>query len=164
MIDRVAFAGFAGAGKDVAAQVLIDRGYERVCFGDIIKDQLDEVVRRHFGFSAHTGNREEKARIRRTLESWGEDNYDQICQQFFDSLPPRAVNTRLVRVREGLQWVSSGGVIIEIVRPQVGAATQWEHDRFRELSEAGLIRAQIHNDGTPEQLHVDVLKALDELT
>lgn len=163
MIDRVAFAGFAGTGKDVAAQVLIDRGYQRVCFGDIIKDQLDEVIQRHFGFSAHTADRAEKARIRRTLESWGEDNYDQICRQFFDSLPPRAVNTRLVRVREALQWVSQGGVILEVVRPQVGAATQWEHDRFRELCEANVIRGQVHNDGTPEQLHANVLKALDAL-
>lgn len=163
MIDRVALAGFAGVGKDVAAQVLVDRGYTRVCFGDIIKDQLDEVVRRHFGFSAHTPDREQKTRIRRTMESWGEDNYDQICQQFFDSLPAQAVNTRIVRVREARGWTALGGVIIEVVRPGVGPATSWERERWEELMRSGLIHGTIVNSGTPEQLHANLLKALDAL-
>ena len=86
------------------------RGYERSSFGDIIKRQLDPIIRLHFGFSAFTTDQNQKARIRRTLESWGEDNYAAIFQEYFSNLPARSVNTRLVRVTEAEEWLLRGGV------------------------------------------------------
>ena len=115
--NRIAFTGFAGAGKDTAAECLIKQeGYERKSFGDIIKTQLDPLVKRHFNFSAHTLDHIEKGQIRRTLEMWGEDNYKSIEAEFFRSLPERCVNTRLCRRPEAEQWKARGGIIIEVVR------------------------------------------------
>lgn len=155
--NLIAFAGLAGAGKDEAAVPLYASGYYRCCFGDIIKGQLDAVVRQHFGFSAFTKTRQEKERIRRILESWGEDNYDAILKEFMASLPKKAVNTRLVRVKEAVQWNKVGGVVIYIKRPGVEPATDWEYERLIELQASGLIRHTIQNNGTIADLHAKVL-------
>ena len=61
--------------------------------------QFDRLYRNE-GNGTFTEVTAEKARIRRTLESWGEDNYDAILDELFDGLPERCVNTRLCRVRE----------------------------------------------------------------
>jgi hypothetical protein len=159
----VAFAGYAGAGKDAAAQSLISRGYARHNFGDIIKQQLDSVVRAQFGFSAFTERAEEKARIRRSLESWGEDNYAAICEQFFQTLYANAVNTRLVRCAEAERWKARGGVIVLVHRPGFGAATAWEGQRLDELCRAGHIDANLSNDGDIKLLHDRTLTVLREL-
>ena len=156
--NLIAFAGYAGAGKDEAAVPLIANGYARHCFGDIIKRQLDEVVMRHFGFSAFTDNRQEKGRIRRTLESWGEDNYDAILEEFMASLPEKAVNTRLVRVQEAKRWKQRGGIIMCIQRFRCQPATGWEKDRMDELEYGGLIDYTIQNNETVADLHAKVLK------
>ena len=156
----IAFAGYAGAGKDVAATNLITgHGYKRRCFGDIIKRQVDGLVLEHFGFSAFTEDRSQKVQIRRTLESWGEDNYDAILEEFMTSLPERVVNTRLVRVREANEWCEAGGVIWEITRPGVGPATQWEADRLEELRDSQRITRIFTNDQDPENLAVRVFDA-----
>lgn len=157
MKQLIAFAGFAGTGKDEAAKPLMEIGYSRCCFGDIIKRQIDPLILEHLGFSAFTYDRAQKAQIRRTLESWGEDNYDNIMAEYFDSLRPPAVNTRLVRVREATEWVKRGGVIVEIHRPGKGPATAWEGDRFQELVKAGLIYSTISNTGSLADLRAEIL-------
>ena len=111
-VNLIAFTGVAGAGKDAASAPLIAAGYGRSAFGDIIKRQVDPLVQKYMGFSAFTEDRAQKPLIRRTLESWGEDNYDSIFQEFFDTLPEKCVNTRLCRVREAKEWVRRGGVIL----------------------------------------------------
>jgi hypothetical protein len=159
----VAFAGVAGAGKDEAAKALIERGYHRACFGDVIKRQCNDLIRQHFGFSAFTENRDEKARIRRTLEAWGEDNYDAILCEFLRSLPGRCVNTRLVRTKEAQRWRGLGGVLLLIERPGVGPATAWEGERLEELKAGDWIDATLMNSGTVADLHSDVLATLQRL-
>lgn len=159
---RIAFAGCAGAGKDLAAIPLYALGYRKHAFGDIIKRQLDPLVREYFGFSAFTEDRTQKARIRRTLESWGEDRYGEITVEYFETLPERAVNTRLVRVREAEEWVRRGGIILLLERPHVGAATPWEAERLQELEDSGLIAGTLHNDRTPEALHAKVVSIARE--
>lgn len=155
----IAFAGYAGAGKDEAARPLIEAGYRRHCFGDIIKRQLDGIIHQYFGFSAFTEDRTKKERIRRTLESWGDDNYDAILREYFATLPEKAVNTRLVRVREALAWRESGGLIYEVWNPNVKPATSWEAKNLQELRESGVIQTVIENNGSIEDLHAKV-KAL----
>lgn len=148
----IAFVGYARAGKDEAAKPLIAAGFRRICFGDIIKSQVDFLIKQHLGFSAFTEVTEQKAKIRRTLENWGEDNYENIFNEFFDTLSIPSVNTRLCRVREAREWRARGGAIVQVVRPGVGPETDWSRDRLAELHGERLIDHTLHNDGTLEEL------------
>ena len=114
--DLIALTGYARAGKDEAAKPLIDAGWARRCFGDVIKRQIDPIVREYLNFSAFTENDGQKQQIRPILEQWGEVNYDGIMLEFFESLPPRCVNTRLCRVREAREWRKRGGIVVEVRR------------------------------------------------
>ncbi len=152
MADLIAFAGYAREGKDAAAQRLIASGWKRCAFGDIIKRQLDPLIKHHLGFSAFTEDDTQKKQIRPILEQWGEVNYDGVMREFFDTLPARAVNTRLVRLREAKEWMRRGGVILRIRRPGVEPATDWERDRLQELYDGGAMHDTILNEGTVEQL------------
>jgi hypothetical protein len=160
--DLIAFAGYAGAGKDSAARPLIRAGYARRCFGDTIKGQVDELVKKHLGFSAFTEDREQKAIIRTTLESWGEANYSAILTEYFANLPTRAVNTRICKRAEAEKWVSLGGVIVEIRRPKVVAETPWAAEQLQVLRERKLIHTVIENWGNESQLH-EAIQDLFEL-
>jgi hypothetical protein len=156
---HVAFAGYAGSGKDTAALRLIERGFKRVCFGDIIKRQIDPLIQQHLGFSAFTEDREQKTLIRGVLEQWGDANYEKIGEEFFRDLPPLAVNTRLVRVREAEKWVAVGGVILLVQRPGLEPASTWEKDRLDELIAWGRSSPRctgVWNGSTPEHLHIMV--------
>lgn len=139
MIDLVAFAGYARVGKDEASAALVDLGYTRTAFGSIIKREVDHLIQRYFGFSAFTEKDDEKALIRGVLESWGDACYDRINDELFRTLPRRAVNARIVRIKEAREWVNRGGAIIELQRPGFGPATDWERDRLDELRASGLI-------------------------
>lgn len=149
----IAFTGFAGAGKDEGASPLIAAGFTRVAFGDIIKRELDPVVQKYFGFSAFTEVRAQKAQIRRSLESWGEDRYDAIFEEFFNTLPAVAVNPRLCRLREAKEWRSRGGILVEITRPDVGPETEWSAKINQDLRDEGLIEFSIANDGNLQEFH-----------
>jgi hypothetical protein len=153
MANLIAFAGYAREGKDAAAAKLISIGWNRVAFGDIIKSQIDSLVKQHLGFSAFTEIDSEKRQIRPILEQWGEVNYDGVMREFFNTLPRRAVNTRLVRLREAREWIKRGGIILRVRRPNIDPATEWERDRLKELYDGGVIHDTIINDGTIEQLH-----------
>lgn len=150
VVPLIALAGYARVGKDTAAEALRDIGYHHVSFGSIIKRQLDRLIVENLGFSAFTEKDDEKSRIRNTLQAWGDDNYEAILQEFFRSLPNRAVNSRLVRTREAMEWVKRGGVIVEIRRPGKGPATDWERDRLEELRGSGLIDFSITATTVPE--------------
>ena len=152
MANLIAFAGYAREGKDAAAQRLIADGWKRCAFGDIIKRQMDPLINHHLGFSAFTEDDTQKKQIRPILEQWGEVNYDGVMREFFDTLPSRAVNTRLVRLREAKEWMRRGGIILRIRRPGVEPATDWERDRLQELYDGGAIHDTILNEGTVEQL------------
>lgn len=158
MARLVAFTGFARAGKDVAAQCLIDSGYKRVAFGDIIKKQIDPMVQQHLGFSAFTEDDSLKIRIRPLMELWGDLNYFGVMREFFDTLPERAVNTRLVRTQEAAEWRKRGGIIVHIKRPGSKPASNWEQDRLWELYNASLIDRVIENDGDVEALWSKILQ------
>lgn len=157
MSNLIALTGYARAGKDEAAKALTQVGWERRCFGDLIKEQIDPLVRRHLGFSAFTEIDAQKQLIRGTLEQWGESNYANIMREFFDRLPFKTVNTRLCRVAEGLEWRRRGGLIVEIQRVTDGvphgASTDWERAVVDSLRSANLIDICIVNDGSPEDLY-----------
>jgi hypothetical protein len=149
---RIAFCGYARTGKDEASRALVVRGYERGAFGDIIKQQISPIVRRYLGFSAFTENDVQKKRIRAVLESWGDANYDNILAEYFKRLPMFAVNSRLVRPREGRMWREHGGVLVLLRRPFAGAATPWEKAALSELEADCGWDHVIDNNGTVEAL------------
>lgn len=155
----IAFTGYARSGKDEAARPLIAAGYKRVAFGDIIKRQLDDIIKQHLGFSAFTEVDAEKKRIRRTLESWGEDNYERIFFEFFDTLPTPSVNTRLCRATEAREWRSRGGIVVEVRRPGVFAETDRAAAWVEELRNERLIDLTLNNAGNVAELHANVSKA-----
>lgn len=161
----VAFAGYAGTGKDTAARPLLAAGFRRLCFGDVIKDLFDPLVRQHLGFSAHTGDRTEKAQIRELLVHGGEAFYAPVSRRFFAAVDDlidqdrRVVNTRLCRPPEAREWRRRGGLIIELVRPGCGPAEPMEAQWLEELRSLGLIGATVVNDGDVETLHRQVLQA-----
>lgn len=154
--DLIAFCGYGRAGKDEAAKTLINAGYARVAFGDIIKGLFDEVVKKFLGFSAFTEVSEEKQKIRPLLEQGGEVFYEHVYNTFFSSLPGRAVNTRLCRVREAKEWIQRGGVIVEVRRPGLEPDTQWSKDIVDGLYREGLVAGMIMNDGTLADLDAKV--------
>lgn len=152
MHKLIAFTGYAGSGKDTAAEILIqEHGYERRCFGDIIKKQLAPVIKKHFGFDPLTATHEQKAKVRATLESWGNDNYDAIMEEFFKDLPERCVNTRLCRRREAIAWKDKGGVIIEVRKFQLPCEPgPSDHQWLMEIEP--YVDGFITNNGTKESL------------
>jgi hypothetical protein len=152
MPARVALAGYARVGKDEAAKVLIERGWTRSTFADIIKGQVDALITKHFKFSAFTEVTEEKAKIRGTLVAFGEDNYAAISEEYFAALPEVCVNTRLARIKEALRWKELGGVIVEVQRVGVAAESEWSSMCVRELRDGSFIDATIINDDTIEEL------------
>lgn len=157
----VALTGYSRAGKDEAGKVLIEAGWERRAFGDIIKRQLDPLVRQHLGHSAFTEDDKLKSNIRPVLEYWGEANYDNVMAEFFRDLPPRCVNTRLCRVREAREWRARGGVVVLVQRgkPVPGGRlemnsphTEWESRMVRELLNGDAVDVVLVNDGGIDDL------------
>lgn len=156
----IAFAGYSRAGKDEAAKPLIAAGWRRFNFGDMIKAQLEELVWFNLKFSAFTDATAQKSQIRRTLEAWGEDNYENISRDYFEELDfaeadgERIVNTRLLRLAEAREWKERGGVIYWIINHRVGAFSAFEDQCLNELlADSSLIDGVIHNDGSVAELH-----------
>jgi hypothetical protein len=169
MNNLIAFTGYSRVGKDEAAKLLVnEHGYTRLNFGDIIKQQIDPIVRKHMGFSAFTEDTEEKKKIRRTLESWGEDNYDSIFNIYFGILGHYmqkrmlTVNTRLCRSREAIEWHERGGIIVEIVNRRVKPCTPWDIETMEELHSGGHIDLHVVNESDVPTLHGCLLHALKD--
>lgn len=159
---RIALHGLARTGKDSVGRILMEAipSLKRVAFGDIIKGDLDEVIRKHFGFSAFTEINEEKEIIRPVLVHWGYANYASIERRFFEALPLHAVNTRIFRARECEHWVKAGGVVWEVLRPGAMPAEPKELEELTECRDRGFITRSIANFGTLDDLRNVVLAAL----
>lgn len=162
MHKLIAFTGYAGCGKDLAAQILIDEhNFQRRCFGDIIKRQLAPVIKEHFGFDPLTADHQQKSQIRSTLESWGNENYTAIMDEFFTDLPDRCVNTRICRRREAVEWKERGGVIIEIIRFDL-AVEPGPSDKQWLMEIEPFVDRTIYNRTTPESLWTQVMEVAAE--
>lgn len=170
MVKLVALCGLSGAGKDEAAKGLLSHHpfWVRCNFGDIIKVELDDAMRKHVGISAFTEIRSQKEQIRPILEQWGECSYERILSKYMAQVGLRVslghcvVNTRIMRLKEAKEWKQLGGVIVEIVRPGIVPATQWEAERTRELQESGMIDHAIINDGSPDELRQQLKSWLED--
>ncbi len=148
MFPHIAFAGYARAGKDTACDLLVaEFGYTKTAFGTVMKRQIDPFVRQFLGFSAFTEDDAQKQKIRALLECWGDTFYEAITKEFFDTLPDKAANARIVREPEAREWVARGGIIVELQRPFAKPSTDWERDRLEELRNTGLISCSIVSSG-----------------
>lgn len=156
---RIALTGYSRTGKDAVGEILVSMGFTRKAMGDIIKQQLDQLVREHLGFSAFTENDKEKRLIRELLVHWGYANYPNIYQEYFANLPEYCVNTRIFRLQEAIEWALRGGVIWGVHRPGVIPAEVKEYEEIVAIKEHGLISAVIENDGTLEDLRIKTMGA-----
>lgn len=161
----VAFTGYAGVGKDLAARPLIDTlDFRRVAMGDIIKEQLGMLLLKQLGIDLDTCSRTEKDRVRPLLELWGDLNYRNVLTEFMRDIDHHLrmrrnlVNTRLCRLDEARAWRQRGGVIVYIHKEGLEPNTPWESERVDELFAHDLVDHRIDNNGTVEELHGAVMR------
>jgi len=152
MNNLIGLVGYGRCGKDRLGAALVPLGWQRACWGDIIKRQLDSVIQKHFDFSAFTERDGEKAVIRRVLEEWGEANFHNISREFFHNLPARCVNTRILGARQAALWREMGGILVWVERPGARPKTEFEARTFAELTRRDLIDLKVINDGTERHL------------
>lgn len=161
-IIRIALAGLSRTGKDtVAAMLQTKLALKKVCYGDLIKQDLFDPISEHFGFSPFTENDDEKDMIRPICEAWGNSCPD-LEYRFYDNLPYLAVNPRIFRPAECAKWKEHGGVIWEVVRPGVYPKTVAEMEQLKECRKQGYIDGLILNDSTLEALAHNTFKLLKE--
>lgn len=160
---RIALTGYSRVGKDEVAAILMDFGLTRVAFGDIIKRQLDPLIREHLGFSAFTEADHEKKRIRTTLESWGYANYSAILSELMTDLPEKCVNSRLFRTPEAKLWREAGGVVWHVVRNGCVEHTPNEREETRRMWDANLVDLVLPNHGSLDDLRRRVTEEYEAL-
>lgn len=153
----IALTGYGRAGKDVLGAELVQAGYTRRAFGDIIKRIFDPLCFEHLGYSAFTTDPMQKEHIRPLLVHGGQAFYDTVSAEYFanlDQLIGRGipvVNTRLFRPEEAHEWRKRGGVIWLIDRKDNPPAEPEEERAIDELLESNLVDEIIFNNGTLAQ-------------
>jgi hypothetical protein len=157
----IGFTGYAGSGKDTAAQVLIADGWTRRAFADPLK----EHVAKRFLF------------IRQMVEEWGwdvakslypivrttlqdvgmekrEEDPDYWVKLAQVDLPDRAVFTDVRFPNEVDAVKSLGGIVVRVERPGVGPVNDHISDTGIDALPVDFV---IYNDGTVAGLHERVL-------
>jgi hypothetical protein len=146
---KIALHGYARTGKDTVGRILqkIDPRFHRVAMGDLIKRDLDPLVRAKLGFSAFTENDAEKKIIRNVLVHWGYANYASLLDELmaWAAEHTHVINTRIFRVQECERWIAEGGVVWEVVRPGHGPAEPKEQEELTLCRNRGLISSTIFN-------------------
>ena len=144
----VGFIGFAGSGKDTAAQALTKRNWVRVAFADRLKE-----LAINFGWD---GQKDERGRA--LLQDLGmaarRYNPNFWIEQLTWPTKSRAHNLPQVftdvRFQNEADYVRSiGGIIVRIVRPGIISGN---HESELKQSEIAA-DIEIVNDGTIEDLH-----------
>ena len=101
---------------------------------------------------AFTDNDADKKVIRPVLEYGGELVYQHVFDDYFAQVDAalaagqRIVNTRIATLPEARAWVKRGGVIYEVRRRGVEAASAWEADNLQGLWTANLISDVFFNN------------------
>lgn len=153
MIPRlVGIAGYAGSGKDTAADVLVELGWQRVAFAGALKDLAGRI--------GWDGRKDEPGR--RLLQDLGVAARDILgadvwVNALMGSLPERAVVTDVRFPNEVAAIHDHGGLVVRVVRTGVVPA----NDHVSEIALDGVDMPTIWNDGPVHQLHARLLQVLE---
>jgi dephospho-CoA kinase len=154
-LKDIAFTGLAGAGKNAAAELLIEFGWKPMAFADPIK----EIAQREF-----TWNQDKDAKGRRLLQELGSAGRAYKINFWVDRARsrmlqvPRAVWTD-VRFQNEVDFIKNErkGLVIRIVRNGLKAGT---HES--EAGQAALsgVDFTVENNGTILELHNQIAKII----
>lgn len=175
----VGFAGRIGAGKDTAAEALVERGWVKVAFSDAVWEavsRLDPMICSPWSFSDYIdymGIEEAKRgypEIRRLAQKMGTEVGRQLIgetvwldalERRLDSLPDcPGVCVSGVRFDNEAQWIRQrGGLVIEVLRAERDGV---DPSNGTHASETGLTQEfvdwNIRNDGPVHELHDRILE------
>lgn len=153
MIPRlVGIAGYAGSGKDTAADVLVELGWQRAAFAGALKELAGRI-----GWDGH---KDEAGR--RLLQELGVAARDVLgadvwVNALMGTLPQRAVITDVRFVNEVNAILDHGGLVVRVVRPGNVPA----NGHISEVSLDHLELPTIVNDGPVNLLHLRLLDLLE---
>jgi dephospho-CoA kinase len=157
----VGFIGFAGAGKDTAAEFLTKRNWVRVAFADKLK-----TLALQFGWD---GVKSENGRrllqdlgmaARAYNERFWINHADARIQQMQSwwKVSPKCVWTDIRFENEAEYVRSRGGIIIRVVRSHQNQADFHES----EMNQLDIVADYlVFNDGTIEELHNKIQNIID---
>lgn len=175
MTTLIAFTGRAGAGKDTAAQALIDRGFQRMAFADCLKEVVALLADEPVGWYHDPVLKEEFSHAlgmtrRSALQLMGTEGVRKIfgadfwasrlLRRWHTLGRPNTVITDCRFDNEASLVRLEGGTVIKVVRP--GSAldgVQMQHASELGVSD-DLVDVYIYNDGTLEDLQDLVRDAL----
>jgi hypothetical protein len=150
----VGMIGYAGSGKDTAAEALISQGFERRAFADTIK-----TIARDIGWD---GIKDDYGR--RLLQNLGASCRHHIDESVWVEAALRGSDDRDIvitdvrYVNEAEFIAAAGGVLVRIERPGVGPAN--DHISESEL-ESWSVDIILFNGGSPADLHSSLLTELN---
>lgn len=143
--------GWAGVGKDTAAEALIDDGWTRLALADPLKavarrlgwDGRKDAMGRHFLQTLG-----EAVRLELNPDAW----LDPIVDTFYDEPDRRYVITDVRYLNEAIALVAERGKILRITRPGV---FQLDHQSERDLDSFD-VDGMLRNDSTVPALHAAI--------
>ena len=149
----VGMIGYARSGKDTAAEALIERGFERRAFADILK-----AVARDIGWD---GVKDDYGR--RLLQNLGASCRHHLGDRVWIDATLRDAEGRDivitdVRYRNEAELIAAaGGILVRVTRPGVGPAN--DHISELELAQwpCDII---LMNSASPAELHATLLTEL----
>lgn len=181
----IGLSGYAQSGKDTAAEVLVDRGFKRVAFADVLRDMayaIDPIVRvgsendpdyeTVIAFSPLSNlidifgwdvAKEDNDDVRRLLQRLGTEAGRDILGEniWVDTALSRAegdivvTDVRFPNEVRGIE--ERGGVVVRITRPGVGPKNTHASETSLEDWE---FEYTVLNDGSIEDLHQNLLDEL----
>lgn len=169
----IGLAGYAQVGKDTAAKVLIEQGFSRFAFADILKREVNDMLSA-VGIADNVHNEERKKFWRDMLVFWGAKRRAISRDYWVTQLEESIRNWNLVghdivitdvRYLNEVKWIQEqGGKVIWIHRPEYPPANDEESLSFYAIRQQATDITHLDNDGTIEELHnkiKDVIMKLD---
>lgn len=172
----IGLVGYAGAGKDAAAEGLVQIGWERVAFADPLRQMalaIDPYIPCHAGVSGRLSSYVEamgwpKAKqhpeVRRLLQAIGTEAVREIIgpntwvelarKKICDSTKSIVV-TDVRFANEAAMIRGLGGVLVRVVRPGIGPINNHVSDSA--VADV-IVDATVDNDGPLDDLHAAIVR------
>lgn len=165
-MSAIGFTGYPGTGKDAIAQELVtNHGYERIAFGDAVKEMLLDIdpvfhgdleTLEYFKRRGHEHTREKLQNLGQRLRDIDKDFWVKRVEEI--GIPMKAVFTDL-RYYNELDFVqrNCGGRIYGIKRAGHGPVNDHESEKNTELL-LDLADFTIYNNATIERAATEIMK------